>query len=95
MRFNCPEIEFYRITNINIAVKNILNANSNPLFLNQSNSDNTAQLGILLKEKEFYNKWKMQYQEDINLNNIIKKYTKLNINKWNDTVLYINNRYSK
>ena len=32
----------------------------------------------------------MQYQEDINLNNIIKKYTKLNINKWNDTVLYIN-----
>lgn len=90
MRFNCPEIEFYHTTNINIAIKNILNANSNPLYLNQSNSDNTAQLGILLKEKKFYNKWKMQYQEDINLNNIIKKYAKLNINKWNDTVLYIN-----
>ena len=54
---------------------------------------------MLLKEKEFYNHWKNQYQEDLNLNKVIdkdKRSTTFGYDYWNNNILYINkSRYNK
>ena len=98
-RFSCQEITFYSLPKIEIAIKENINIKLEVPKLNVSNIENTHRLGVLLKEKDFYGHWKNQYQEDLNLNEVIdknKRNTKFGYNYWNDNILYVNKtRYNK
>lgn len=98
-RFSCQEISFYTLPKIEIAIKENINIKLEVPKLNVSNIENTHRLGVLLKEKDFYGHWKNQYQEDLNLNEVIdknKRNTKFGYNYWNDNILYVNKtRYNK
>ena len=98
-RFSCQEISFYTLPKIEIAIKENINIKLDVPKLNASNIENTHRLGVLLKEKDFYGHWKNQYQEDLNLNEVIdknKRNTKFGYNYWNDNILYVNKtRYNK
>tara|TARA_B100000809_G_scaffold212909_1_gene217077 strand:+ start:224 stop:1012 length:789 start_codon:yes stop_codon:yes gene_type:complete len=95
-RHNCPILEIYPISKINDALKTYLNINVAPRYqhnkvptLNKSHQLNLDRLDMILKEKKFYNKWKEQFEEDINLNEIISQNIKrFNKTEWNEKVLF-------
>ena len=95
-RYNCPILEIYPILKINDAIKTYLNINSKSWLrydqapnLNKSHQLNLDRLDMILQENKFYNKWKEQFEEDINLNEIISQNTKrFNKTEWNEKVLF-------
>ena len=98
-RFSCQEISFYTLPKIGTAVKENLGINLDVPKLNVSNIENTHRLGVLLREKKFYDFWKNQYQDDLTLNERIdknKRSTKFGFDFWNNNII-INNkaRYNK
>jgi len=98
-RFSCQEILFYTLPKIEIAIKENLNINIEIPKLNVSNIENTHRLGVLLREKKFYDAWKNQYQEDLFLDQAIDKKrrsTKLGYNYWMNNIIANNrSRYNK
>ena len=88
-RHNCPILEIYPILKINHAIKTHLNINGKSPNLNRSHQLNLDRLDMILQEKKFYNKWKEQFEEDINLNEIISQNIKrFNKTEWNEKVLF-------
>ena len=97
-RHNCPILEIYPISKINDAIKTHLNINYRSRYrhdkvpnLNKSHQINLDRLDMILKEKKFYNKWKEQFEEDINLNEMISNVSKgtlFNKTEWNEKVLF-------
>ena len=85
------EIQFYKISKINDAIKDVLNIDTNSKTLNQTNSTNTSNLGEVLYNSEFYNKWKIQFAEDLQLDKLLKKSKIINYNQWQEKIL-INNK---
>ncbi len=90
------DITFYPIDKINNAIKDILNVDTTQKNLNQTNSTNTNNLGTILYNSSFYKKWQLQFAEDLELNNIIKKRKTINFTDWQQKVLFNNqSRYAK
>ena len=85
-----------KISKINDAIKTYLNITSVSRYrhdkiptLNKSHQLNLDRLDMILHEKKFYNKWKEQFEEDINLNEIISQnIKKFNKTEWNEKVLF-------
>ena len=95
-RFNCPQINFYPLHKINQAVKDMTGHEDTIGTLNVSNTDNTHRLGLLLKEKNFFDKWKTQYEEDLLLDKYLKKISIISYEYWNENIIGKNrNRYNK
>ena len=81
---------------INDAIKTYLNITPGSRYrhdkiptLNKSHQLNLDRLDMILHEKKFYNKWKEQFAEDLNLNKIISQnIKKFNKTEWNEKVLF-------